>query len=268
MEKSVPENRVPTVDYSTIGEHYDERRPVPAEIWISTIVRLGRITVDSDVLDIGCGTGRYTTRVAAASRASIYGVDCSPTMLKNALKSDPERAIRWTMGDAHALPFKSNSFDCAYMTMVFHQIQKRNTLLDEIRRVLRPGGRCIIATSSHLAIREHVLRHFPGATAIDLNRFPSIPALRRSLKKAGFSNVGSTLVRHDEGEIPVQKYLKMVENKYISTLSLLSEAEFERGFEVFRRKVRERYGNRIRRILRFTFVTGEKPTEATRREPS
>jgi len=252
------ESRVPRADYSNIVEYYDKVRPGPADVWISTIIELGKIIPDSDVLDIGCGTGRYTTRVAKASGARIYGVDSSIAMLRNALKADKGRTIHWILGDAHSPPLKSDSFDCVYMTMVLHHIEQRDKMLSAIYRILRPGGRCIVATTSHLAIRAHVLRHFPGATAIDLKRFPTIPNLKNAIRKIGFKNVRSSLIRHDEGEIPLDTYLDMVRSKYISTLSLLSESEFRAGLSVFERRMRKLYGDSMRRVLRFTFVTGEK----------
>ncbi len=253
------ESHIPKVDYSNIGEHYDKVRPAPAGVWISSIVQLAGITPDSDVLDVGCGTGRFTTRVAARSRARIVGVDSSTAMLRNALKSDKERAIRWVLGDACSLPFRAASFDCLYMTMVIHQIRQREAFLKALYRILRRGGRCVIATSSHSSIRVHVLRHFPGVCAIDLKRFPSIPFLKSAMKDTGFENVRSSLVSHEEREIPVETYLEMVRNKYISTLSLLDESRFRTGFAIFERKIRELYGHTMSRVLRFTFVTGEKP---------
>ncbi|UCF77847.1 MAG: methyltransferase domain-containing protein [Candidatus Eiseniibacteriota bacterium] len=252
------ENRIPRADYSSIGEYYDKVRPVPAEAWISRIISVGGIAPGCDVLDIGCGTGRFTLRVARASGARVCGIDSSAVMLQNALKSDTQRTVRWALGDAHSLPFKPESFDCVYMTMVLHHIQQRDAALADAYRVLRPGGRCLVATSSHSSIRTHVLRHFPGVAAIDLRRFPSIPLVKSTLRGLGFENVRSTLVKHDEGEIPVDTYLRLVRNKYISTLSLLSESEFQAGLSVFERRVRELYGDRMRRVLRFTFVTGEK----------
>jgi ubiquinone/menaquinone biosynthesis C-methylase UbiE len=257
--QQLTESRVPKVDYSNIGEHYDRVRPVPARVWISRIVELGGLAPDSDVLDIGCGTGRFTTRVAARSGARLFGVDSSVAMLKNALKSDRKRAIRWVLGDASLLPFRAESFDCIYMTMVVHQIRQRHAFLKSLHRILRPGGKCVIATSSHSSIRAHVLRYFPGVCAIDLERFPSIPFLKNALKKTGFRNVRSSLVKHEEREIPIEDYFEMVRNKYISTLSLLGESKFQAGLAIFERRIRELYGTRMDRVLRFTFVSGEKP---------
>ena len=245
-------------DYSSIADYYDKARPEPADVWIRTIVELAGITPDSRVLDVGCGTGRFAVRVRRHHEGESYSVDSSVEMLKRAAARATPRPIHWAAGDAHLLPLKSGSVDCAYMTMVVHHIENRVTALREIRRVLAPGGRCLILTSSHSSIRAHVLRHFPGVVATDLKRFPPIPVLKANMRRAGFKNVRSRLVRHQEKEIPVEKYLGMVRNKYISTFTVMDERKFERGLKVFEAKLARVYGTRMRRTLAFTFVTGEK----------
>ncbi len=263
-------------DYSRIASYYDEARPEPAEVWISKIVELAGITQDSRVLDVGCGTGRFAVRVRRYHEGPSFGVDSSVEMLKRAASRQAaaargargvsrtgvgrarRRPVHWVAGDAHSLPLKSGSVDRAYMTMVIHHIEKRVTALREIHRVLRPGGRCLIMTSSHSAIRAHVLRHFPGVVATDLKRFPPIPTLKAEMKRAGFKNVRSRLVRHREDEIPIEKYLCMVKNKYISTFTVMEKHKFERGLRVFEKRLAAAYGKTMTRTLAFTFVTGER----------
>jgi ubiquinone/menaquinone biosynthesis C-methylase UbiE len=268
-------------DYSRIAPYYDEARPEPADIWIKTIVQLANIAQESCVLDVGCGTGRFTVRVSRHHNGAAYGIDNSIDMLRKAARREAgrvlaggkpqtqhsrkqagaaaSRRVNWIAGDAFSIPLRSASIDCVYMTMVIHHIRRSVLALREIRRVLRPGGTCLVMTSSHSAIRAHVLRHFPGVVATDLKRFPTVPSLRAALRTVGFRNVRSRLVRYNEEEIPVEKYLNMVKKKYISTFSIMDERKFERGLRVFERKLAHVYGKRMRRTLAFTFVTGEKP---------
>jgi len=76
--------------------------------------------------------------------------------------------------------------------------------------------------------------------------------------KAGFKNTHHHVVKHEEESMSTDEYLDRVRKKYISTLTLLSEEEFQRGISVFARRVREKYGEQIRRIMGFDFVLGEK----------
>jgi ubiquinone/menaquinone biosynthesis C-methylase UbiE len=257
-KRRIASGRLSRVDYSTIAASYDKARPAPSDFWISKIVNLGKIGPKSNVLDVGCGTGRFTTKIARSSGARLYALDSSATMLTKALNRDRRRRVHWVLGDAHLFPFKHNSFDCIYMTMVMHHIESREAVLAGIHRLLRRGGRCVILTTSHSAIRAHTLRHFPGVVAIDLRRFPSIPALKSTMRKIGLGNVRSSVIKHDEGEIPVETYCEMVRGKYISTLSLLGEEEFETGFKVFKNRIKKLYGKKMRRVLTFNLVEGEK----------
>ena len=249
----------PRTDYSTIAAYYDKARPAPSDFWISRIVDLGKVGPESDVLDVGCGTGRFTVKIARSSGARMFALDSSSGMLKKAMARDGDRKIGWCLGDARLLPFGDSSFDCIYMTMVIHHIKSREAVLVAILRSLRSGARCVILTTSHSAIRAHTLRQFPGVVAIDLKRFPKIPALKTAMRKIGFKNVRSSVLKHDEGEISVKAYCNMVRRKYISTLSLLGEDEFEAGFRVFQERMRRLYGRKMRRVLTFNFVVGEKP---------
>lgn len=245
-------------DYSAIASYYDKARPAPSDFWISKLVSLGKMEPGSGVLDIGCGTGRYTIKIAGSPGARVFALDNSATMLHRALGSDRGRKIGWVLADANRLPFKQNSFDCVYMTMVLHHIESIDRALKGILRTLEHGGRLVILTSSHSAIRRHPLRNFPGVIAIDLKRFPSIPSLKSAMRHAGFRNVRSFVVTHDEGEIPVDRYCEMVRGKYISTLSLLDERKFETGYKIFRDRITKAHGKRMRRVLSFNFVVGEK----------
>lgn len=212
----------------------------------------------SSVLDVGCGTGRFTTRIARSSGAHMYALDNSATMLRKALNRDKRHNVNWVLGDAHSLPYKRDSFDSIYMTMVLHHVESMETVLAELMRVLCRRGRCVILTTSHSAIRRHPLRYFPGIVALDLKRFPSIPALKSLMSRAGFKNARSFVISRDEGEIPVETYCRMVKKKYISTLSLLDENKFESGFRVFRNRIKKVHGKRMRRVLTFNLVVGEK----------
>lgn len=116
----------------------------------------------------------------------------------------------------------------------------------------------MIMTKLHSQLKESIFNDFPGLTAIDLKRFPSIPFIKKLMTGIGFSDVYSCLVQHDEGYRVTDEFLNRVRSKYISTLTLLSEDEFRRGFEVFQERIRKKHGDKIRWIARFNFVVGQK----------
>lgn len=102
------------------------------------------------VLDVGCGTGRLAARlVEAPSVLMVVGLDFSAGMLEQArarLGSAPAAAL--VRGDATRLPFADAAFDAAVSTEAFHWFPDQDAALAEIRRVLRPGGRLLLALVS------------------------------------------------------------------------------------------------------------------------
>ncbi|MEO6029316.1 MAG: methyltransferase domain-containing protein [Candidatus Binatia bacterium] len=105
------------------------------------------------VLDIGCGTGRLAERLTTADGVrAIVGCDFSAGMLENASErlASPRAAgvASLVRGDASRLPFADAAFDAAVSTEAFHWFPDQDAALRELRRVLRPGGRLLLALVS------------------------------------------------------------------------------------------------------------------------
>lgn len=179
-------------------------------------------------------------------------------MLKEAVKKAGAEKIFWLQADGHRLPFKDEHFDCVYMTLVLHHLEDKATGLREVYRVLQKKGKCVIMTQSHSKIRKHIISNFPKISSIDLKRFPSIPSTIDLLVRIGFTKVYTCRIDRDADIIPAEEYLSCVKNKYISTLTLLKEEEFQKGMAVFKKKIKRKYGDRIHRVSGFNFIVGQK----------
>jgi len=100
------------------------------------------------LLDVACGSG-VVAREAARRGAAGIGLDRNPDMLAVARRLAP--AIDWHEGLAESLPFEDDSFDavaCQFGLMFFDD---RVVALREMGRVLKPGGRLVVATWDSLA---------------------------------------------------------------------------------------------------------------------
>lgn len=250
--------RIPKTDYSQIAKHYDRFRQDSIGLWASRVIEYGKIGAGCTVLDVGCGTGRFPLTILNTMECLVYALEPSVEMLKQAVAKDKIKRVLWIRGDGQKLPFRDDYFDCVYMTLVIHHIEDRDMALREIHRVLRKGGNCVIMTNSHSKIKKHILRHFPGVIAIDLKRSPSIPTLKRIMSGIGFEKVCYHIFRQDRGYMNIEEYLEKVRNKYISTLTLLSEEEFQKGLKVFQERIRKKYVDEIKQTDRFIFVVGQK----------
>lgn len=97
------------------------------------------------VLDLGCGTGRHSLRLAAAG-ANVTAIDFSEGMLDEARRKPGAAAIRFARHDLHEpLPFSDSEFDLVVSGLVLEHIRELDALFAEVRRVLKPGGRAIIS---------------------------------------------------------------------------------------------------------------------------
>jgi SAM-dependent methyltransferase len=97
----------------------------------------GRLTVD-----VGCGEGRLTRHLKELGHR-IVGVDSSPSMVAAARECDPSMDVH--LADAAALPFEGGSADLAIAFMSLHDIDAMASVVQEVGRVLEPGGRFCVA---------------------------------------------------------------------------------------------------------------------------
>ena len=116
------------------------------------------------VLEVGCGSGAYTTFVARAvgAQGEVHALDIQPAMLaqlERKLRLPAHRDIeniRLHEGSAYALPFEPASLDLVYMVTVLPEIPDQERALAEVRRVLKPGG--ILAVTEFLVDPDYPLR--------------------------------------------------------------------------------------------------------------
>jgi ubiquinone/menaquinone biosynthesis C-methylase UbiE len=100
------------------------------------------------VVDVGCGTGALSIPIAARlPSARVIGVDGDPQVLDIARGKPGAEAVEWTEGLAGALHLKAGEADVVVTSLVLHHlpVQTKREMLSEAHRVLRPGGRLIVA---------------------------------------------------------------------------------------------------------------------------
>ncbi|MEX6504605.1 methyltransferase domain-containing protein [Pseudomonas zhanjiangensis] len=179
---------------------------VPAlfEPWAPWVVAAANLQAGERVLDVACGTG-ILARAAAACvgpDGSVVGLDANPGMLAVAAELAPE--IEWRQGLAEALPYAEESFDAVVSQFGLMFFSDRRQALDEMLRVLRPGGRLAVAVWDSLAntpayaAEVDLLARIAGEQAADALRAPFVLGERQALE-ALFSDAGmgsATIVTH------------------------------------------------------------------------
>jgi demethylmenaquinone methyltransferase / 2-methoxy-6-polyprenyl-1,4-benzoquinol methylase len=138
--------------FSTIADRYDLITAVLSygqdAKWKRKLVAIADVTKGERALDLASGTGDIAFAVAARGAKTI-GLDITHRMLQLArLRSAGASArqavdIPWINGDMIALPFKSASFDLVTTGYGLRNVPDLTAAIDEIARVLRPGGRLL-----------------------------------------------------------------------------------------------------------------------------
>ncbi|KPQ25303.1 MAG: malonyl-CoA O-methyltransferase [Halomonas sp. HL-48] len=98
------------------------------------------------VLDLGCGTGYWTQRLALRyPDAEVAGLDIAPGMLAHA-EACYGTTIAWHQGDATAPPFADGAFDLVFSNLAIQWCRHSDAVMQSLHRVLAPGGQAHITT--------------------------------------------------------------------------------------------------------------------------
>jgi SAM-dependent methyltransferase len=116
-----------------------------------------QITSDHIGVDIGCGSGAAAQLLQEVYGVTVTGFDIS----EFAVEASLQRGVKTIQADVTKLDLPSNSQDFAISLDVIEHIEDRNALLQEISRILKPGGRCLITVPAHMWLwsNHDVLNH-------------------------------------------------------------------------------------------------------------
>ncbi len=139
------------------------------------------------ILDLGCGTGDLTCRLASFAH-TVIGVDSSGSMIAQA--KSKYCGIDFRVADALALPFE-NEFDIVFSNAVFHWIKDHDCLLKNIHRVLKKQGRLICEFGGHgnISAIENAFAQACSHAGIDYQpkfNFPEMAVFSNDLDRIGF----------------------------------------------------------------------------------
>jgi SAM-dependent methyltransferase len=189
-------------DFSASAPELYERYLVPALFgpWADDLVALADLHDGERVLDMACGTGAVArqARAALGEDGVVVGGDINTDMLEIARVTSASLAIEWREADACALPFGDREFDVVFCQQGLQFVPDRAAALSEIRRVLRSGGRAVLAVWSSIedspgfnALADAIGSRIGAEVAAGLRRGPfgydPRDDLERALVDAGFS---------------------------------------------------------------------------------
>lgn len=135
--------------FDAVAKRYDVTNAIlsggNAALWRTATVKAIAPAAGEHVLDVACGTGTSTAAIAKRG-ARVVGIDFSEGMIAEAKRRHP--ALEFVAGDAQALPFGDEEFDAVTVSFGLRNVADPHAALDEMYRVLKPGGRVVITEFS------------------------------------------------------------------------------------------------------------------------
>lgn len=221
-------------DYDRREVHlrYDRARELSSEtlrLWLERLARHLESTAVETVIDVGCGTGRFSAALAEGFAARVFGVDPSQKMLGVARERTQDARVEFVNGSAEELPFEDSFADLIFLSMVFHHIGDKAKACAEFARVLKASGRLAIRTTTRERRESFLwLTFFPEAREIEARRMPSRDDLIATVERAGFRLEAYEIVRQEYAR-DFGEYYEKIALRGLSTLEAISDDAFEEG---------------------------------------
>lgn len=166
------------------------------------VVTLAGLRRGNYVLDVGCGTGTMAAMMAqrVGAEGQVVGIDLSPRMIEIATRKAQMAQLTFLQANAEDVPYPDNYFHTVTIIFALHEMPRaaRGNTLNEIYRVLKPGGRLVVVdyyeprSWSRRAI-VRLLMLMEGATAKDL----LTSGLFNEIKLASFEDIHQVFIVHD-----------------------------------------------------------------------
>ena len=206
--------------YSFEAEHHARYR------WAATLAAGRR------VLDAGCGTGYGAETLARAGAESVAAFDISLEAIENA-RARAGALVDFSVGELARLPYRERSFDLVTCFEAIEHVEDPHAALDELRRVLEPGGLLLISTPNRGVYAEgnpHHLHEFSSTEfeAAVGERFAHRRVFRQQTYAASLLSTDETFAAADPSErltIDVRKLVGARAGEELYTVIVASESE-------------------------------------------
>jgi len=218
------------VDYDRMAAGYDAGRSLSQEtldVWLDVLAPHLE-GVHLPLIDVGSGTGRFSTAIAERFDLPVIGVEPSAGMREAARRNSADPRVRFAGGDAQYLPLRDASCGAALLSTMIHHVPDLALCARELRRALAPGAPVLIR--SWFPGQGDVLpqfRYFPAGLEI-ANRFPTVEATEAAFATAGFARQSFQSVPQVSAS-SLREFADRIRTRADTTLALIPDDEWERG---------------------------------------
>lgn len=230
---------VSRVDYdkTNMAASYERGRSYSPEQlgrWLEVVAdSLGNAPVRV-ILDLGCGTGRYSAGLSSRLNAHVIGIEPSAKMLSEAKRKASSR-VSLVRASGESLPLANETVDMVFLSMVFHHFRDAGAAIRECRRVLRRDRVACLRAGTIEQIDNYAFVPFFPETRDLLERSLN----RRAVIESTFAAAGFEPQRHElvrsEAARDWSDYAERLALRADSILAQLNDSHFQRGLEALRK---------------------------------
>lgn len=243
----------PVTDYERIAAAYDRHREqwrIPPD---EVLRALAAATPSVRAVDVACGTGLYlATQSPLFANVTWTGVDRSASMLGHARAKAIGASL--LLAAAERLPFADGAFGYVHSSYAFHHFEDKPAALDQLVRVLAPGGALRIVNVEPWSMSGWwVYEFFPETADLDRRRFWPVDRLEEELTRRGLTVEAE--VEPNPRVLALADILDEAASRTISQLAALDDDAYERGLGRLRAAANADPGGSIERssaLLRLT----------------
>ena len=228
--------------YRALAERYDELlRWSPDFVPTHARRMVDRLELEADdlLVDLGCGPGIYARAILEIRPLTqpVIGVDPFAEMLAEIPDDVPITPVQ---ADAVTFSSRPGRYDKVLMKEAVHHVDRKRELFENLHERLTEGGILLLVN-----VDPHLVEYplFDAALERCRTRFADPDEMVRLLGEAGFEVAREVLAYHHR--VPTERYVEMVENRYMSVLTSFDDDELRAGIE----QMRARYGDRA--VLEF-----------------
>jgi ubiquinone/menaquinone biosynthesis C-methylase UbiE len=224
-------------DATEIAATYDRGRDHGRDflnLWMEVVSSHVKDQNIKKILDLGCGTGRFTAALRKHFDADVIGIDPSRKMLAQAEAKQQDHRIRFELGRGESIPLDDNCVDLIFMSMIFHHFADPTLAARECRRVLRTQGAAFLRAGTRERIGSYAyIDFFPQSLPILQECLPTGMFVREVFETAGFRSITHEIVTQEIAP-SYAAYAEKLAAGADSVLAKLSPRDFEAGMSALR----------------------------------